>query len=140
MNTKKIHQSRRFFLKGLACSASIPLLNLSSNNVWGSSLVPSGILHLDLIKMLRFPDSAKVIGRKYLQTCSDTADVKVLARLIYQEGTPVSNDRQYHQLSELNEFVQARIRKDFEDERVVLVEGWVLSQTEARLYALASLV
>jgi hypothetical protein len=32
------------------------------------------------------------------------------------------------------------IRSDFEADRVVEVDGWILSPTEARLYALTTLV
>jgi len=140
MMTKKTRPSRRFFLRGLTYSASISLLSISSKHAWGTSHAPSGVLHLDLLQILNHPDSAKVIGRKYLLTSSEVTDVKTLANLICYEKTSNSNSYHYKHFSELNEFVQTRIRKDFEVERVVLVDGWILSQTEARLYALASLV
>jgi hypothetical protein len=33
-----------------------------------------------------------------------------------------------------------RTRRDFAEGRTVRVEGWILSRTEARLYAIASLI
>ncbi len=35
--------------------------------------------------------------------------------------------------------ISNRVRKDFAEEAVISVDGWVLSLTEARLYALAAL-
>jgi hypothetical protein len=41
---------------------------------------------------------------------------------------------------DLRQLLAASIRSDFEDDRIVEVDGWVLSPTEARLYALTTLV
>jgi len=40
----------------------------------------------------------------------------------------------------LHELMRAQQRQDFEHDRVVKVQGWILSETEVRLCALAALV
>jgi hypothetical protein len=39
----------------------------------------------------------------------------------------------------LRSMLNARVRKDFEQEKVIIVSGWMLSRTEARIYALTTL-
>jgi hypothetical protein len=44
-----------------------------------------------------------------------------------------------HSVLELKKAVQARISKDFEERKIVDVDGWCLSLTETRLYAVSFL-
>jgi hypothetical protein len=74
------------------------------------------------------------LGRRYLQDCPDEAHPDVLARLVtgkaWADGLPLAPAVWKRAIAE----GQAA---DFAAGRVVALEGWILSLTEARLCALA---
>jgi hypothetical protein len=91
----------------------------------------------DLLRSIPDPGSAAAVGHAYLQDNPDEADVERLLAGICppRHGSPCASRRHSRMADELD----ARIRDDFIGNRTVLVRGWLLAQTEARLYALASL-
>ena len=67
------------------------------------------------------------IGRKYRQI-SDENDVESLTRLLaVEDQKPVK------------QYFENKVRQDFENNDTVLIDGWLLSITEARQCALLSL-
>lgn len=90
-----------------------------------------------LTGLLTQADSARVIGREYLLATPAEATTARLTALVVAAALPRgirgATDAQLHA------HLSARIRDDFAEERVVTVAGWILSRTEARLYALTSL-
>lgn len=83
-----------------------------------------------LLTLLRSPAAARRIGRAYLEKAGDEADPAKLVALIMGEGGTVEGDLLRH--------VAERQRADFAAGRTIKLDGWVLSRTEARLYALAA--
>jgi len=85
------------------------------------------------------PESARAVGREYLELSADEPDAAaVLERLAGPhlrkwETLAVSHPDRLAQVLRLQH------RSDFAHERVVAIRGWVLSETEARLCALAAL-
>lgn len=75
--------------------------------------------------------SAAVVGEAYLALAPEERDETSLARLV---GLDL-----FHRRTSFPE-VRDRITGDFELGDTVRVDGWVLSHTEARLYALAALI
>jgi hypothetical protein len=73
------------------------------------------------------------IGRRYLATVPEEADLDLLlawlpeARDIEQLATGLCN-------------LDAAVADDFDRGRVVLIDGWLLSQTEARAAAVLALI
>ena len=65
---------------------------------------------------------ARAVGAAFLRAFPAQADVTMLTRAVGRRAT-----------------VLRRIRRDFEKGRVLVLEGWVLSETEARLCALVAL-
>jgi hypothetical protein len=90
-----------------------------------------------LAGLLTHADSARAIGREYLLATPTEATTTRLMTLVVAAALPRGirgvTDTQ------LRAYLLARIRDDFAQERVVTVAGWVLSRTEARLYALTAL-
>jgi hypothetical protein len=90
-----------------------------------------------LVALLRHPESAVVIGTAYLRLAADERRPDRLARAIESRcgGRVLDGDRDARRrcLSE-------GVRRDFAEGRVVRIDGWLLSVTEARLCALAALV
>jgi hypothetical protein len=85
------------------------------------------------------PESARAVGREYLELAPDEPDADaVLERL----AGPRLREWEALAASDPDRLVQAlrlQHRSDFAHERVVAIRGWVLSETEARLCALAAL-
>jgi hypothetical protein len=83
--------------------------------------------------------SARVVGLAYLQQYPHEADERLLlerlaASVAGGEALSRSSDQ------ELKALLASAIRQDFAAERVVKIQGWILSATEARLCALSALV
>ena len=85
------------------------------------------------------PESARAVGREYLELSPDEADADtVLERL----AGPQRREWEALAASDPDRLAQAlrlQHRSDFAHERVVAIRGWILSVTEARLCALAAL-
>ena len=92
-----------------------------------------------LAGLLTHRDSARVVGRAYLERVPGESVSRLVDRIA--AGLP-GGRRTVRDASEadLRLLLAASIRSDFEQDRIVEVDGWVLSPTEARLYALAALV
>jgi hypothetical protein len=110
-------------------------------------------LHSRLIALFHHQHSARVIGQTYLQRCPQDADVRVLLKKVVADtvrsaassdvssGSPADSAHRLRSASDrdLMDLLQRRIRQDFTEEKVVKLQGWILSATEARLCALTAL-
>jgi hypothetical protein len=84
-------------------------------------------------------EDAAMIGVEYLNSALEEADMQKIMDLI----CPNESDR-YRQLvgansDEAHAIIVGWQREDFEHGRIVNVSGWLLSETEARVCALAAL-
>jgi hypothetical protein len=77
-------------------------------------------------------DGAARLGRSYVAAHPSEARSGVLVRGLVGATAPTS-------VSGASRKVAARIRGDYAAGSTVVVDGWVLSRTEARLYALVAL-
>lgn len=129
---------RRQFLTTFALSGALWTVWQSRARAW----LPSwrGAAAADrLVAVLRRPASAAVVGRAYLAGHPAEADRDWLAAqldadLRCQNCNPARSDA-----ARLRAGLARQLRVDFAQSRVVRVDGWVLSVTEARLCALAAL-
>lgn len=83
--------------------------------------------------------AARAIGHAYLREVPGESNAGILAEMIVRSG-PVRL-RRLDSLSkkDLMDTLRALIRQDFVSENTVMLDGWVLSRTEARLCALCAL-
>jgi hypothetical protein len=93
-----------------------------------------------LVGVLVHEQSANVVGRAYLAQRPAEADPFILVDLICgrDPDSPLTfgpADRQT-----VGQWLQRRQQEDFEFGRIVKLDGWILSETEGRLCALAALV
>jgi hypothetical protein len=93
-----------------------------------------------LAELLRHPAGARAVGAEYLRARPGAATAAALVDELVG-GLPgghavlaAASDR------ELRALLAARGSEDFEQGRTVVVRGWILSETEVRLCALAALV
>jgi len=83
--------------------------------------------------------SAVVVGREYLARVPGEADPAVLVeRLVAAEADRRTLDQADRET--LAAWIREKQHEDFELGHTVKVNGWILSETEARLCALAALV
>jgi hypothetical protein len=65
------------------------------------------------------------MGAKYREQFPEESSERVLARTLFGDSDNLSQDK-----------LEAMVRADFSEGRTVVIEGWVLSKTEARQCAL----
>ena len=81
-------------------------------------------------------DAARILGWSYLAKHPAEADQRHLLDRVLGTGlTPWSNPN----ASALRRHLALQQRQDFQNGATVTVDGWILSRTEARLYALCAL-
>lgn len=79
--------------------------------------------------------SAQVVGREYLRLRPEEADASRLLDLVAASLRPSPGPAP----ARLGAAVARQVASDFAEERVVRLQGWVVSVTEARLCAAATL-
>jgi elongation factor P--beta-lysine ligase len=81
----------------------------------------------------------KQIGRGYMKQFSDESNEDKLVKLLSldHKGGLISDSSDSAAVSTL---LQQKIEQDFRQNKVVVVNGWVLAQTEARQCALLSII
>jgi hypothetical protein len=131
--------SRRTFFAGLAAGIAATALGLrlywsggSGGNTRGAAKRLAGVL--------RHPDSAARLGRLYLESTPGEADAARLVMLIGTARGPALPAITDATDESLRSGLEERIRNDFINGKTVVVDGWLLSPTEARLCALVSLL
>lgn len=90
--------------------------------------------------VLRHQAAAGEIGRAYLRAHPSEADAERLVAGItgdWEQG-PAELDRLGRDALRLR--LREQIRTDFAQSRTVLVDGWVLAASEARLFGLSALI
>jgi hypothetical protein len=123
--------ARRDFLLGLAAA---PLVAVTGG------CGPSRTLTSALLGFYADRGPAATVGAAFLERFPDEDDP---TRLVRQLAGSASRQREWESLAAadpetLHEALRAGHRADFAAGRIVLLRGWVLSQTEARLCALAA--
>jgi hypothetical protein len=89
-----------------------------------------------LVKLLSEVDSAVVVGREYLRHHPDERDPEHVRHVL---SVALGGRLEAFDPAALRERVRRRVRQDFAENQVRIVDGWILSITEARLCALAAL-
>jgi hypothetical protein len=77
-------------------------------------------------------DALVLMGKQYLELYPQEQDVSLLISLI--------NSSQYCQEQTLRRELQDNTRRDFEFNQTMILDGWVISRTEARQCALFTLM
>lgn len=92
-----------------------------------------------LLASLRHDESAAVVGNAFLRRHAGEADAQHLATSIAADLRCRGCDPRRVSRARLRRAIAEQVREDFAQNRVVDVDGWVLSSTEARLCGLAAL-
>lgn len=129
---------RRRFLGAVALGGTFWAACAGQARAW---LAPAGGRPTEarLLAVLARRDSAAVVGRAYLAGYPTEADRDRLAARLDQALRCQDCDPARARVDQLRAALARQIRADFAAARVVRVDGWVLSETEARLCGLAAL-
>jgi hypothetical protein len=137
MNTRPTIKRRDLLLGAAGVTALALLRPLTS---WLPALEERSALDgARLAGLLAHQESARVVGREYLRAVPAEAREDVLTAGIVNwlpaqhRGSRIPAD------SHLRELLLLGAREDFAEGRTVELHGWVVSVTEARLCALATL-
>lgn len=85
-------------------------------------------------------ESARAVGREYLRIAPVEADTLKLTELICAGRQERYAELCHASMGKVRSMLLQQQREDFEKDRIVNVQGWILSRTEVRLCALATLV
>ena len=132
--------NRREFLALSLGGACAVFLQARRSRTATAGLPRQDPLHARLSGLLRHTDSARIVGREYLHRYPQEATVPGLLDLIAADGTGRQAALSRVADAELRALLDHEMRRDFSDEKVVQLQGWILSVTEARLCALMALV
>lgn len=94
---------------------------------------------LDLLRVFGNTASATAVGRAYLAAYPAQASVEVLTGRVMEGLTAVYPHWPTFTKTNLQAALRAQIRQDFAAERIVKLQGWLVSLTEAQLCGLAAL-
>ena len=77
---------------------------------------------------------AEIVGKAYLKNRPEEADPQLLLERIFS-----GDERDFEDSSFVAKGLKERIRRDFEEHRTIELNRWLLSETEARVFALISI-
>jgi hypothetical protein len=126
---------RRRVLTGLAATGA--LLGVGAYHSLGGPgrADAAGVVHR-FLAALRERGSAAAVGRAFLAAYPGERDAERLARdITARVGGSVAGGTTH-----LRHGISREIRRDFAIGRIVRVDGWILSETEAKLCGLAALL
>ncbi|HLZ16514.1 MAG TPA: hypothetical protein VKQ08_05715 [Cyclobacteriaceae bacterium] len=91
------------------------------------------------LSMLCDSDTIRTLGRAYLKLKPDETRNEVLINDLLAEESP-KDSLKTEDMTLVESQIEKRIKQDFDADDIVLVQGWVLSITEARQCAFFSIL
>jgi hypothetical protein len=129
--------ARRQTLMLLGWLGSLPLLLQSTRALSGPEVAAARAAQLRAL--IRHPSLARAIGRSYRTQFPEEADATTLTHLLWLDlGLPDAPGPQTGAAGreQLLAALDARVRAQFGAGQTVVMQGWLLARTEARLCAL----
>lgn len=81
-------------------------------------------------------ESAKIVGNEYLKIVPEEADIDLLFYRLYNKNKRLYSEIQKGNSGRIREILFSQHLEDLKKGRIVIVSGWILSETETRLCAL----
>jgi hypothetical protein len=128
--------SRRNYLHILVCLSALGLARSTRTLAIFGGRSESETLTTRLTEIFRHRESASVIGREFLRCVPAEADEHLLIDLICSSRKEQRAKLARANSGMLREWILRQHRKDFENGRIVNIQGWLLSKTEVRVCAL----
>jgi len=138
----QLHLSRRTVLTALSALVGVQAVGLRGAAALADEVPAAdpvaGMANLRVL--LGCNESADRIGRAYLALVPEEAEPMVLAGLLGTDEPGFAEHVEALDAAALRATIADRQRADFAASRTVILRGWMLSRTEVRLCALASLL
>jgi hypothetical protein len=131
--------TRRTFLRTLALLGAALYVRVPSVFAGTSRASARHSLAAKLIACVEAKKSAEIVGLEYLRAFPSEGNAEQLASLIGSGLSKPSQSLARASRKEIRSLLARQQRDDFAADRIVNVGGWVLSCSEARLYALVAL-
>jgi len=132
--------SRRKLLLTMVMAVALPaVLKLRNHHSIERSLQSTTGPIDHVLQLFTATASAVVLGRLYLNRYPDEDSLDALASHLPLQTRNEGSADHGTELGALHDQVRSQIRRDFESGNCVRIDGWVLSRTEARVCALATL-
>lgn len=126
------------------------------NFIWALSLSSAGIfipmygceVKLTDIEVLAIPvsmlnvssvDTVEELGKLYKESFPEESEYEVLIDLLISNDSE-SETGSINEIKAIQKMLNRKIITDFENDNVVVLDGWILSKTEARQCALFALI
>lgn len=113
---------RRDFILSVVGGAGV--VSVSAYYLFGNADYDGLIAQPKSLSMIWDDDRLKAIGKMYREQVPNESSERVLVKLLNEAGPGL----------------EEKVASDFKTRKTVVVDGWVLSETEARQCALASLI
>jgi hypothetical protein len=130
--------NRRRVLTGLTAAGALLGVGAYGTLRWASRADADGVVHR-LLAALRERRSAAAVGRAFLAVYPGERDAERLAQDIMASVGGRDPALAAGGTRDLRQAISRQIRRDFASSLVVSVDGWILSETEAKLCGLAAL-
>ncbi len=128
---------RRRVLTAVTCFALAPLGVFLGRYSVGTGQSRRDAVTDNLAQVLSNRTSVVRVGAAYLGTAPEDADPSIMIERMRRHGDALVRALETGSPGQVRRLVARDVREDFAQARIVKVDGWLLSQTEARLCALA---
>lgn len=133
--------SRRLFI-GSGCASLLGLLTRPAHALLSAPVNTPGVTATDIgrvLEVLSLRDSAIHVGRSHLKHAPGEANPLLLYEKLVTGHADLHKALAGTDEQALRKVLSAQCRNDYAGGRIVTLDGWVLSVTEARICALAAL-
>jgi len=135
---KTVYMTRRLILRTIV--ACVGIIGLAGFRPALARMQNDNTEALKLLATLRDLDSAKILGREYLQITPEEANINLLVKLISTSQHLMTIDIDSTSTIKLRKEITQQLQKDFELNEIINLQGWILAKTEVRLCALSALL
>ena len=132
--------NRRRFLKLFLSISSLSIFRSSYASIEQNTNIKASLLANKLLCGFKCHISARKIGYEYLIITPNEANIEVLLNHLCKLGGEEKRTLYNSSDNVIKTILREKSCRDFRNEQVVNIRGWILSKTEARLCALAMLV
>ena len=135
--------TRRKFLVWIF-SSTISTIGLSQSNFKISTDFDAITLRNIITNLVSaaFKDPTKTtqLGFAYIHTFPQEADASKLVHALLENNIEIARKTVDNDINCLNSILLKQIKNDFKLNKIVNIDGWIVSQTEARLSALTNFI
>ncbi len=133
------NKSRRNFCRLILATSTSIAISPALAQVKSEQTSTYDDLQHKLIRIFHNKDSAKVLGIEYLKNTPEEAHHKILIDKIFADSDTRLEIQSKCSSNQIKKILVQTIREDYEHGRIIYLNNWIISKTEARISALVAL-